>query len=711
MNCDMGDSITDPAQRCNAGSWGSPLLCPGVIPLDGTGKVTVDANLTTTLVVSGGGSGATTPPLTLNISGAGFDPNPSGNTVQLSSGTFSITAAHPSRLTLVFQRPPSPGSLAANVTSFAESFGGTVFPFGGTSDSVQVAAVRAPPAAAAPADPAAVPLLASSATQLVLSGSGFDPQTPGSNVVVFDPAVANAVTAATATALTVTFSAPPLPLGNLSVVSVTSFGLASENTTPVQVASVVAAPVVASSAASLVQNAPSLVLSGSGFDPSSPASNSVVLSSGAFVVTAATATSLTLAFSTPPSLGSLTAVVTAHGGTSGAAVQVASVVAAPAVAASADDFPISKPPPGPTDPPLVLSISGSGFDASSPAANVVALSGGAAGAVTSATATTLQVTLSSLPAAAGPLLAVVTSFGGASGPSPGTQVANVVFLAAATPSPSPSPTDTTTPTPTDTATPTPTPTDTATPSPTDTAAPPDTTTPPPPTTTPPATTPSPPPPSGILGDAEAAAAERQRKKQQRAVAAGAAVAGTVAVVASAAALVLLLHPPLRASVSGYAPFSKKRREQKRAERARKRELLAARDSGAGAAAAPSGSALGSSLLGSAAPPSAAAAAAGGAGGSGGLASWGSFGSGSWTSGSGSSSPSGSGIGSGSFGLSPLATPTAAAAGGAGGGGERGAQSRFFEEDSAANGSGSFSEAARPLPAPRRGGGNGNPFSS
>ena len=357
MLCYKGDSFSDP-DRCDFGLWADPDNCPGIIPIDGTGKVTVQPDTATTLVVSAGGGGGTTPPLTLDISGDGFDPNPTGNTVQLSSGLFSISAASPSKLTLVFQQPPSPGPLTAQVSSFP-SFAAP------SGNPVQVATVRAPPAVAGPA---AVPLLASSATQLVLSGSGFDPQTPGNNVVVFSPAVANAVTAATATALTVTFSAPPLPLGALSVASVTSFGLLSENTTPVQVATVVAAPVVSSSTASLAQNAPSLVLAGSGFDPSAPASNSVVLSSGAFAVTAATATSLTLTFSTPPNLGTLTAVVTAHGGTSGGAVQVASVVAAPVVAASAADFQIPMPPPGPADPPLVLSISGSGFDASSPAA-------------------------------------------------------------------------------------------------------------------------------------------------------------------------------------------------------------------------------------------------------------------------------------------------------------------------------------------------------
>ena len=659
--CDRGDSFSDPALRCDRSFWADPLLCPGILPLDGSGRVSVQANAAATLA---GGPAPAGPPPVLDISGAGFDPDPAGNAVELSSGggSFTVVAASPSRLTLQFSAPPtSLGPLTARVTSFAGSFGGS------SGEPVQVATVRARPAVSE----STATTLASSATQLVISGSGFDDSenAAGSNAVAFVPAVANTVLAATATSLTVTFppSSLPLPEGPLSVASVTSSGLASSSAggAAVQVATVVPAPaVLLDQNLRIARNAPTLAISGSGFDVSDGGSrNAVSLGLGAAAtVVSATATSLRLSLSIPStSLGPLTAVVTSFGGGSGAARQVATVAAPPVVAESAAELPVavSSSSPNPGSAPLLLVISGSGFDASSPAANTVSLSGGAAGTVTAATATALEVSLSAAPTAAGALRAVVTSFGGASGPGPGTQVATVVFQAPPTP--------------------------------------------PPPT--PPATM-APPPPSGPPGGGGAgAAAAGERQRRCRAVAAGAAAAGAVALLASAAALALLVHPPLRASVAGYVPFSKQMRELRRARR--EQELLAARKRGAAPASAASAaasasaalassggsssaSALGSSLL--AAPESAADGS--------GAGNYGSFGSGSWTSESGS--------GSGSFGLSPLATPMAAAAA-AGGTGV--ALSRF---DSAANNdardssSGIFAEVVRPLPAPRRS--NGNPFS-
>ena len=648
--CDRGDWIADPDQRCDAGVWADPALCPGILPLDGSGRATVEANTTLTLPAGGGGAGAS--PLLLNISGAGFDPIPSGNTVELSSGLFTVIAAAPMRLALLFSQPPSLGPLTARVTSFEGSFGGRSEGF------VQVATVRTPPSVSL-----ATKQLASSAPSIVIAGSDFDPQAVAANSVAFSPAsVVGNVAAATSTSLTVTFSPSslPLPEGPLSVASVTSFGLSSaENAAAaaaaVQVATVVPAPAVLEDRAlKVARNAPTLTISGSGFDASEGGGGNLVsLGLGASAtVLSATSTSLVLSFTTPPtSLGPLTAAVTSFGGGSGEAKQVATVVAAPVVAESAAELLVASDSATANS---TLVVSGSGFDPWSPAANNVSFSSGATGSVTAATATALTVALSSPPTAAGPLRAVVTSFGGASGAAPGTQVATVVFSPVSTPPPHS------------------------------------------------------PPSSNPLGDAEAA----RRRKKKKAVAAGAAVAGTSAFFVSVAALALLVHPPLRASVAGYVPFSKKMREQRRARR--EQQELAARKRRAGrppaaaaaaAALASSGgrspaSALWSSLL-------AAPAADGSEGGS--IASWGSFGSGSWTNGSGSASGS---IGSGSFGLSPLATPTAAATA-AGGGTGAGALSRF---DSAANNnnnargssSGSFTEVVPPLPAPRRT--NGNPFS-
>ena len=322
---------------------------------------------------------------TLVIAGTGFDAStPSANVVALSSGNGTLTGATPTSLTVAFSSPPSLGNLTAVVTSFG---GASVAP-------VQVATVVAPPTVVVNTSN-----LAQDAPTLVIAGTGFDASTASANVVALSSGNGT-VTGATPTSLTVAFSSPP-SLGNLTAV-VTSFGGAS--VAPVQVATVVAAPTVVVNTSNLAQDAPTLVIAGTGFDASTASANVVALSSGNGTVTGATPTSLTVAFSSPPSLGNLTAVVTSFGGASGAAVQVATVVAAPTVVVNTS----SRAQDAPT-----LVIAGTGFDASTPSANVVALSSGN-GTVTGATPTSLTVAFSS-PPSLGNLTAVVTSFGGASG--------------------------------------------------------------------------------------------------------------------------------------------------------------------------------------------------------------------------------------------------------------------------------------------------------
>jgi uncharacterized delta-60 repeat protein len=89
---------------------------------------------------------------------------------------------------------------------------------------------------------------------------------------------------------------------------------------------VITTPTVTSSTASLASNATTLIITGTGFD-TTPGNNTVVFNNGAVgTVTAASATELTVTFSTQPtSFGSLTAVVTNGNGSSGAPVQVATV--------------------------------------------------------------------------------------------------------------------------------------------------------------------------------------------------------------------------------------------------------------------------------------------------------------------------------------------------------------------------------------------------
>ena len=162
--------------------------------------------------------------------------------------------------------------------------------------------------------------LAANAATLVIAGFGFDP-TAANNTVIFNDGAAGNVTAATATSLTVTFTTKPASAGSLTAV-VTTNGQSSG--AAVQVATVT--PVVTASAAILAANAATVVIAGFGFDPA--VGNNTVLFNDSAVgsVTAVTATSLTVTFtSKPASTGSLTAIVTTNSQSSGAAVQVATV--------------------------------------------------------------------------------------------------------------------------------------------------------------------------------------------------------------------------------------------------------------------------------------------------------------------------------------------------------------------------------------------------
>ena len=325
---------------------------------------------------------------TLTIAGSGFNATtPSANTVAFNLGAVgTVTAATSTQLTVSLSTSPtSLGNLTAVVTSN-----------GGTSGApVQVATVT--PQVASNNLP-----LAQSATTLVISGSGFS-TTPSSNTVAFNLGAVGTVTAATASQLTVTLSTTPTSLGNLTA-AVTTSGFTSPT---VQVATVVASPAVTASSASLAAGATQIVIAGSGFNTNA-ASNTVLFNLGVVgTVTAATSTSLTVFFNTPPAtLGNLTAVVTSNGGTSGAAVQVATVVAAPTVTENLTDL---------LNTATTLTISGTGFNAATPSANTVAFNLGAAGTVTTATSTSLTVTFSAQPNAPGSLTAVVTSFGATSG--------------------------------------------------------------------------------------------------------------------------------------------------------------------------------------------------------------------------------------------------------------------------------------------------------
>ena len=132
-----------------------------------------------------------------------------------------------------------------------------------------------------------------------------------------------------------TFTSSPLPTtGSLTAV-VSSFALSSG--AAVQVATVRNPPTVSSSSASLSSAATTLVIAGTGFDTSSPSSTTVALDLGGstvpntVAVTSATSLTVTFTSSPLPTTGSLTAVVSSFGLSSGAAVQVATVFNTPTV--------------------------------------------------------------------------------------------------------------------------------------------------------------------------------------------------------------------------------------------------------------------------------------------------------------------------------------------------------------------------------------------
>ena len=223
------------------------------------------------------------------------------------------------------------------------------------------------------------------------------------------------MTAATGNSITVTFSGSShLAIGSLTAVVTTNgavergrgpggLGIAGRN----------------ASTASLPITSTAITITGAGFDTTA-ANNTVVFNDGAVgTVTSATATSLTVSFGTKPTAaGSLTAVVTTDGTSSGSAVQVATV--SPVVTASTTSQ---------AGNVNTVTINGTGFNPTA-ASNTVVFNSGAVGTVTGGGATSLTVTFSTKPAA-GALTAIVTSFGASSGSA--IQVATVSpFVTAST---------------------------------------------------------------------------------------------------------------------------------------------------------------------------------------------------------------------------------------------------------------------------------------
>ena len=170
-------------------------------------------------------------------------------------------------------------------------------------------------------------VIAADAGTLTILGEHFS-STRAGNAVTLSSGTA-IVQSVTATSITLLFTSRPT--GGLLTATVKVGGGSSG---AVQVAAVYAT--VTPAMASLAATAKTLVIMGTGFDTKTPAKNVVTLSSGAGVVTKATATALTISLTTAPQIGplSVTALRVRGVETLGLPVEVATVVPGPASARS-----------------------------------------------------------------------------------------------------------------------------------------------------------------------------------------------------------------------------------------------------------------------------------------------------------------------------------------------------------------------------------------
>ena len=243
-------------------------------------------------------------PNTITVNGAGFDTTAANNVVTLSNGAAgTVIAATSTALTVLLSTRPSAGLLTAVATINGVSSG----------TPVRVATI-------APIVTLNATSIGANTSTLTINGFGFN-TTAANNTVTFNNGAVGTVTNATATALTINLTTRPTTLGNLTAV-VTTNGATSG--APVQVANVI--PVVTANTANLARTASSIVINGFGFS-TTLANNTVTFNNGAVgTITRAAATSLTVRFSTKPvNTGSLTAIITSGGVSSGAAIQVATM--------------------------------------------------------------------------------------------------------------------------------------------------------------------------------------------------------------------------------------------------------------------------------------------------------------------------------------------------------------------------------------------------
>ncbi len=330
--------------------------------------------------------------------------------------------------------PPNPvfayvtadnASIVVTAPSSAYGYSGVrVTNIGGTSPN-GIAFVNPPPTVTS----STVSLLQNAAT-LTINGTNFG--TTAANVsIAFSNAgstgIAGSVTTASGTSLIYTFTSDPTTLGELDAVVTVS--VSGNSGSAVSVATVVSAtvPVVTVNTttnlavAGTVSNIPTLTINGANFGTNT--GNISVTFSGAGStgingsVIAASGSSLTYQITTMPTTpGALSATVAVVGnGNSGAAVQVATILAAPVVTTTTVNIAQNAP---------TITIQGSGFSTTA-ANNVVTLywAGGSTvgvpvGGVTAVNGggTQLTFTISTPATTTGVLNAQVTVFGGTSSP-------------------------------------------------------------------------------------------------------------------------------------------------------------------------------------------------------------------------------------------------------------------------------------------------------
>ena len=398
----------DAVVTVNGCSSGSPVAVATIVPdVNDTSSQTVaiDAN---TMTIKGKGFSTTTGDNTVALYS---DSNGAVVAAQGTVTTVSVDSEGLMTLTVTFtsgHKPSAAGALYAKVTSNSAD-----------SDVVQVAMV-------APVINSNSASLAIGATTMTISGIGFDWATPGNNTVVFNDinvvgTVTGAVDDSGVVTLTVTFlsGSEPGTFGSL-LAAVTTNGATSEM---VQVATI-APTVVANSSNPIAADATSMTIAGTGFDATA-GNNLVVFNNGAIGhVTAATSTSLTVAFDTKPTTaGSLTATVIVNGLSSGAPMAVGTVNVVVTGTTT------NKIAVGAT----TVTIAGYGFDPTNLAFNGVKFYSDAAGTTelttgtvgAGSTATSLIVTFAAAPTTVGALYAKVTWNNTASTASAVVQVATV----------------------------------------------------------------------------------------------------------------------------------------------------------------------------------------------------------------------------------------------------------------------------------------------